>query len=148
MYLFDFIAKLQKLNPNLYANLDRKVEVSAGWTSTALCLKKVKRKTSIAATGLNYVTGDQRNYLQAGMDGHIDEYLGGIPLGWVPEYDVIDPDEGKVLARGWRTIVYDLVKKGHAKLDKARSLFSASLGESDYDRLSYEAKRRLAREAA
>ena len=48
------------------------------------------------------------------------------------------------MARGWRGVLTELVKRRLVTLDRARSVFGcSSLGETDYDRMSYDEKRFL-----
>jgi hypothetical protein len=72
--------------------------------------------------------------------GWMPEYVCGVPASWVPEHDVFDPKTGKQLARGWRSIVLLLVRRGFTTIDRARKVFAPSLGESAYDRLTIEEK--------
>lgn len=79
--------------------------------------------------------------------GQAGEFLCGVSE-WTPEYDRFNPETGTLMMRGWRSLAMFLVRKGVCTLDRAKHVFGSSLGETDYDRLSFEQKLSLAREEA
>jgi hypothetical protein len=78
-------------------------------------------------------------------NGQAGEYLCGVSE-WTPEWDRFNVETGALMMRGWRSLVLHLVRKGVCSLERARKVFSSSLGESDYDRWSFDQKLAKARE--
>ena len=138
MYFFDFNAKLKQLNARLYTNIENVTRTSPGVFSTGIYLKAGKRDKGADKVNTNYAEGSARELLRALQEGSRDTYLMGVSTNFVPEYDVYDLDRGKILMPGWRDIVLRLVKKEVCTLERARKVFNRrSLGESDWDRLSF-----------
>lgn len=148
MYLFDLQAKLRRLNPGLYVRSDVRVQVQPGIYSTALHLNVNRRKVRGVAQGDIALLGSEgAKRLQEHYTGQIDLYLGGVPLDWVPEFDEIDPKTALTIRKGWRSIVLNLVKQNVCSMDRARKYFGSSLGETRYDKFTYEDKVREVRNA-
>jgi hypothetical protein len=82
-------------------------------------------------------------YLEEQEKGLTDDYVCGVPHGWVPEYPVFDPKTRRLVARGWRGIVLTLVERKLTTLSKARQVFGSSLGETSYDRQPFHVKQEL-----
>lgn len=146
MLTFDFSNKLQRLNPRLYIDQAHVRLVSKDNWGTSIYLKSNSRKTNHAGHGINYVDAATRNYLTAQYEGSIDELVSGCPTPYVPEYDIFDLATGQLIVKGWRSIVMFLVNKRICTLEKARKVFSSSLGEQPYDRWTFETKLAKARE--
>lgn len=143
MQSFIFKTKLAKLNHLLFVDDSAKSRVSDEWSVVGLFLRNNERAKSRT---FDYASldGKTREYMKAYDEGNLYEHIGSVPHGYVPENDLFDINTGRLLARGWRSIVLRLVEKRLCTIDKARSVFSRSLGESDYDRLNSDQKRRLA----
>lgn len=140
MYLFVFKEKLALLNRDLYVDERTSTALNDEWSVAAIKLRKGRadsRKTDVTS-----VQGDAARFLRDTEAGHIDETVGAVPLNWVPEYDILDPacERPRLLARGWRTTILGLIKKGLVSESKARSVFSYSLGESRHEKLSLAEK--------
>lgn len=138
MYLFVFREKLSQLNPLLYVDTDKATQVNEEWRVAAIRLRK--GRASAERTSVVGLQADAARFLSDSESGNIDEVVGGVPLEWVPEYDLLDPkaERPRLLAKGWRSIVQALVKRGLCSVERARQVFSRSLGETDYDRSSLE----------
>jgi hypothetical protein len=120
------------LNSNLFVDDSRRTMVDADHAAASLCSYVGKRKKKLG--DYNHVTADLRQKLEAEDAGLTHEFICGVPLSWVPEHDEYSPQTGKLLARGWRSILLLLVKKGFASLDKARRVFATpGLGSDEYD---------------
>lgn len=144
MYSFEFKSKLRLLNDSLYVDDSKRTPIAEGFFSTALCIRKGKRAKHV---NYNYAHNkESREYLHATNSGMVDDFLGGVPLGWIPEFDMFDLETGKLLARGWRTTLLMLARKKHISLDKARRVFQCNgLGLDHYDFLTLDTKVRWAR---
>jgi hypothetical protein len=51
------------------------------------------------------------------------KYLFAVPHGTVPEYSLVDKATGKILARGYRFIISELINRGHVDRHKAQRVF-------------------------
>lgn len=144
MYSFEFKHKLRQLNPNLYVRDDVRSRISEEWSSAPLYIKRGKRDDH--KSDYNYLDSAGAKFLRDQESGNVDEHVCGVPVGWIPEFDIYEPIKGRELARGWRTIVLLLVKKKLCTLEKAQRVFCASLGENRWDKMSYESRVAAARE--
>jgi hypothetical protein len=141
LFLFDFKAKLQRLNPALYVAEGTAKEV---WGWKALGVYHRRKKTEDFGSLKNEATPEQLKYLQDQESGFIDEYICGVPAEWVPDLPVFDPKTRNLAAPCWRSIIITLWKRGLVDLDKAKRVFgSSSLYERDFDRLDFDTKREL-----
>ena len=144
MLIGDFKSKLYKLNPRLIVSDAQPVRMN-GLYHTGIYEKQVRQN------GLSFDTrghGDPKaeKYFAALETGQLDRYICGICIEWVPEYDVFNAEYNKVAVPGWRTILMQLVQKKLTTLDKARKVFEVpSLGEADYDRMSFFKKMEFAK---
>lgn len=146
MYLFDFIQKLQKLNPKLYANTEQRTYIMRGVWITGLYLKQPKRKKVSTGSRLAVLSEKQRQYMEAMEKGELDKFVGGVGLVYVPEYDIFDIEQYKLMLPGWRTILLNLAKQKVIDLDKAKRVFKrSSLGQSDWDNMDFHKKIEWAR---
>lgn len=146
MYSYIFKEKLRRLNNNLYLKEDNAVartnEVRAAGIYT-----RVTRRTD-QKSNYHQLDADAQKWLSASESGHTDKFITGCPTGWIPEHDVIDIETGRILQKGWRTVVLYLVKERLCSLDKAKQVFSSSLGESDWDKWGYDKRLYELRKAA
>jgi hypothetical protein len=125
MYSFEFKSKLKRANPDLFVNEDSARAVPGSeWNVVALCSHKAKRSDRTSRSDLQYLASDARNYLEAYEMGSTAQFICGVPQGWVPEYDLVD-GRGRILARGWRSIVKHLIKSGYTTPEKARRAFGS-----------------------
>ncbi len=148
MLSLEFKRRIQRLDPSLYVDDSIKRLVQGEWHTSGLFSRKRKRSSNtVDGTNLHYAgSSAAASYLQASETGHLDQFVCGVPFNWVPEYDVFDLTTGKILARGWRSIVSALVKQGHCSWDRARKVFQSSeLGRTSYDRMTYEQRLAWAR---
>ena len=142
MWIFDFQSKLEKLNKQLFVDVSQKRAISAEKDSYAVAVYKRNGKRFGRTANDNVVSNDAQRYLARVNSGEA-EYLGGITYPKAPEFDVFNYDNNTLLRKGWRTFLLQLVEKKICSLSEARKAFSCpSLGETTYDRSSYE--RRLA----
>ena len=150
MYNFDLETRLQRLNPRLY--IERRV-VNKGlkeFTLTGIYLKQPRRKKiNISQADIHYAKDGGDKYLYDIQSGARDQYVCGVALEWVPEYDWFEWDdqlnEMNLVAPGWRRIVTKLVSKGLTTFDRARKVFRcSSLGEHTYDKLGFAARQKQA----
>jgi hypothetical protein len=127
MYSFDFKSKLQRLNRDLFINEDRARDiVGTEWKTVALCSKRPKRSDKATSrSDLNYLDKSGREYLEALDSGSVAHFICGVPQGWLPERDITD-DRGRILARGWRSVVKHLIKSGYTTPERARRVFGSS----------------------
>lgn len=133
MYGFDFKYKLKRLNPKLY--VDDTSERHLAVNNAKIMLRETKR-TDIKSN-YNYA-GEASHHMQAVESGQTDQFVTGVPGDWVPEYDEFNK-EGKVVRKGYRTILHFLAKQKLISLEKAHHLFG--YGPSFYEHLSFEEKR-------
>jgi hypothetical protein len=128
LYSFEFKSKLRRLNPRLYVDDTRGARIAGEWNACTIRLRRDERPEVIGRTS------EERQVLES------DTVLSGVPASWVPEYDLFDASDRetpRLLAKGWRTIVLHLVRARYCTLDRARKVFGASLGESDWDRAKF-----------
>ena len=140
MLLCDLQDKLKKINDKLYIKTDVRHSMKGDDTFrvSGIYLKQPKRhymKTKGATR--HYASADQQKYLEAREKGYFDTFICGVCLDVVTEYDIFDLDYNRMLAPGWRTIALQLVQKKVCSLDKVKEVFSRSLGEYDYDHMSF-----------
>lgn len=141
IFLFDFKAKLQRLNPALYVADSSAKEV---WGWKALGVYHRRKKTEDFGALRHQATAEQLKYIQDQESGFIDEYICGVPAEWVPDFPVFDPVTRNLCAPDWRSILINLWKRGLVDLDKAKRVFGcSSLYERDFDRLDFDSKREL-----
>jgi hypothetical protein len=146
MQSYIFKEKLKKLNASLYLKEDNAIARTNDVRATGIYSRVARR----AADNTDYtqLTVEGRAWLSAKDAGQMDTFITGCPTGWIPEYDVFEVESGRILQKGWRTIVLYLVKERFTTLDKARNTFSRSLGESDFDKAGYDGKLAIARKAS
>lgn len=140
MYSFEFKAKLKRLNGSLYVAEDRRSHVLGDYWSAPLRLSFGKQRDKLTSGDYAQIGGQEERYIRDLDAGLVPEFMCSVPVGWVPEYDVIGFDKSKhrhvVLARGWRSILMNLVEKKAVSLDRARVVFDCSdLGQKAYDKL-------------
>lgn len=140
MYLSEFLTKLRRLNSRLYVGERGAVAMSGEWHALGLYERRVSNRHQTSARLLSEANDVDRKYLGDRESGATDDFVCGIPAGWVPEGDVFD-EQGKLLARGWRSIVCFLVKSNRTTWDKARKHFGAGIGTSTYDKADFHGKR-------
>jgi uncharacterized protein (UPF0262 family) len=150
MYVFDLQSKLKQLNTNLYVDQRFANWVKDDFWVCGIYLRggpTIRQKLS--TTQMVGMDATRRSILEAGYKGLRDRHVGGCNKQYVPEYDIFDLESGEMLAEGWRTITCSLAKRGFISLAKARKVFNApSLGEQDYDRLSFYEKLDRVRKAS
>jgi len=93
---------------------------------------------------VSVVSGDTARFAEATEAGHLDRFVTGVPTGWVPEFDVFNPTTGRQLAKGWRTVLRELLRRDLTTRERIQRHFGVWLNESDYDRLSFDEKRAAA----
>lgn len=141
MYLFDFRAKLKKLNPLLYVYVDDVRRVSGAICTTGIYLRQPKKSKVVSRGKVNRAEAPLQKLLDDRASGARDAYIGPVGVNYVPEYDMFDLDRERILLPGWRSIVRNLVDKGLCTLDHARKVFKCrSLMESDWDQMSFTRK--------
>lgn len=139
MFLFDFKAKLQRLNPNLYIG-DSQARDVGGWK--ALGIYHRRKVKDVFGSLKNEATSEQLKYMLDQESGQFDEFVCGVPADWVPDIPIFDSQTRNLVAPCWRSIVIKLWHKGLVDLDRAKKVFgSNSLLERDFDRLDFDAKR-------
>ncbi len=140
MLLCDFQAKLRRLHPGLYVKTDARKELAEGFHITGIYIKVPKREVYKYTTRVNKnaVNHKHEDYLNAAERGELDKFICGVCLEQVPEYDIFCLVNNSMLAPGWRKIALRMVKLKICSLAHARKIFScSSLGESDYDKMSF-----------
>lgn len=138
MLLGDMQSKLKKLNSRLYIKTDERKEHAKGFHVSGIYLKASERVKLRFKNDKSAVHWKQGKYLEALERGELDRFICGVCLEHVPEYDVFCFVKNNILAPGWRKIVLKLVKYKICTLDQARNVFNRqSLGESDYDKMSF-----------
>jgi hypothetical protein len=142
MYQFDFEAKLKRLNPRLYIGGEVRKH-NDEWAAQGLYMRRATNRTPIEASLKAQADGDTQKFLEEQEKGLTDDYVCGVPHGWVPEYPVFDPKTRRLVARGWRGIVLTLVERKITTLARARQVFGSSIGETTYDRLPFHVKQQL-----
>lgn len=142
MYSCDFLYNLKRCNNRLYVATDAQSVMSSEWKAQGLYVRRRASHDKLE-TGLLAKADDQtRKMIEDQESGQKDEYVMAVPRNWVPEFPVFDQKTGKLLARGWRGILLDLSKRGLLTIDKARRVFGCrSLGETDYDLMTFDEKR-------
>lgn len=133
--------KLARIDKRLYVRDDVRRHVGGEFYSCPLYI----RINKMDATKSNYsqLSPEAEQFLRGKEAGQFDEHICGVPWPWAPEFDVFDLDSGRELARGWRTIAQTLIRRGIAPKDKVRKVFGASIGETDWDRAGFEARKAL-----
>lgn len=139
MYIGDFQDKLICLNPLLYVN-NEKAQLRMkehGFLVGGIYLRKAIQNRSIKKDHWHYADSKkERDFLEASHNGRMDKFVTGLTVNHIPEYDYFDKESGKLLARGYRTILQILISKRLVDGWKAKRVFRcSSLGEADYDRM-------------
>lgn len=140
---------LKRVDPRLYVgDKDRRVSYSDIYVS-GIYLKKGEgratrfKKHEWAAASLD---STQRQYREDLVSGQLDTFICGVALTGVPEYDIYNLSKSELVLAGWRSIAKVLVNKRIASWDRIKRAFKCdSLGENDYDKLSFYGKLALAR---
>jgi hypothetical protein len=144
MWLFDFQAKLTRLNKGLYVDLTQKRAISPDNYSVAVCRTYGSRQKRNMND--HYVSNEAQAYLNRVNSGET-EYLGGISYPEVGEFDTFNHENNTILRKGWRSFLLHLVQKKICSLEEARRAFNCqSLGTTKYDKASYEQKLAWSRE--
>lgn len=125
------------VDERLYVAVDLAVPGPAG-DKVAPIMMRVAQRTDKKTDGYKLGGGAGR-FMEAKESGNRDKHVGTVTLGDIPEGDVFSP-EGREIKRGWRTIANTLIKKEVASAERVRRAFGSSIGESDYDRMSFEQK--------
>lgn len=142
MHLFVFKEKLKQLNPLLVVDsenasvvLDMK-QNPTGWSTAQMYVNHGKRQEEMPHHLKTNLDLDAQKFLDAKEAGELFEFVCGVPIEDVPEYNIFS-NRKRILARGWRNILRILIKRNLVSLAKARKVFNcSSLCESDYDNLS------------
>lgn len=144
MLLGNFKDRLRKLNSRIFID-EEKATVMQGLRHAGIYLKSVKQAgLSLDTKGRGH--GKVERYYAALESGDLNKFLCGICLEWLPEYDIFNAEYTKIAIPGWRTVLMQLIQKKVIDREQARKVFScSSLGEADYDRLSFFAKMQFAK---
>ena len=132
LQVFVLIEKLQKCNPRIYLKNKSNFE---GMTYAGIFIKKTRKRIDIKGT---LHVGVQR--LRDSRAGHRDMLLSNTPWPEVTEIEQLNLKGQALGMKGWRSIVLDCVAKGAFSLDKAKEVFTSSLGEWDWDKLDFNGK--------
>lgn len=124
MYPYIFLEKLKRINPLFYIR------------TGGLYLRSPQRAKAIDTS---VVGGSTAEYLRAKQEGHIDQFISGVPDEWIFEHDVLDPVSGRMVSKGWRSILKSVEAKGRIDKYKIKKVFR-NYGELAYDHMSYEQK--------
>lgn len=140
MYLSDLQHKLKRLNSSLVILTDNQVRVGSSVPSYPLVLMFGKR-TTFDSAGKHYMDAETQKFIEMKENGQRGEYVCGVSE-YTPEYDCFELVAGSpgIKMRGWRSLVKLLVSKKICSLDRAKQVFSSSIGEYDYDKWTYEEK--------
>ena len=143
MYLFNLQAKLKRVNPQLLILTDQGRDLTQ-IRSFPLVLRFGSRKLfNPLASG--YVNSEVSKYIAKKESGQAGEYICGVS-DWSPEYDMFDIEKGSLIARGYRSLAKLLADKKVAPLDRIKKIFQVpDLGQTDYDRSSFEKRLEWAR---
>lgn len=140
-FLFDFKAKLKRLNPALYIT-ESTAKEAWGWKALGIYRRRAVQENFGSLK--DHADSSQLQYMRDQESGFIDEYICGVPAEWVPDTPIFDSRTKNLQAPCWRSIIITLWKRGLVDLDKAKRVFgSSSLYERDFDRLDFDAKRDL-----
>jgi hypothetical protein len=146
MYSYIFKEKLRKLNPALYLKEDNAIARAADVRASGI-YNRTRKRTDIKS-GYGQLDFEGRQFLEAQESGNSDVFVTGCPTGWIPEYDEMNLESGRIVQKGWRTIVLHLIKERLCTEEKARRIFSPSLGETQWDRAGYDGRLAMQRKAA
>lgn len=140
MYSFVFKSKLKRLNDSLYIDESKRTHVEGEYYSAPLRLSLGKQRKALTSADYAQIGGAEEKFIRDQDSGLVPEFMCSIPVGWVPEYDIFQYDKAKhrqtLVARGWRSILLNLVAKKAISLDKARAVFECGdLGMKSYDKL-------------
>ncbi len=144
MLIGNFKDRLKRLNPQILIDEENATKLQ-GLRHAGIYLKAVKQAgLSLDTKGRGH--GRVEKYYAALESGELNKFLCGVCLEWLPEYDIFNAEYTKIAVPGWRTILMQLIQKKVIDRDKARKVFSCpSLGEADYDRMSFFAKMQFAK---
>ncbi len=142
MYISDFQGYLKRLNPLLYVN-NEKAQLRMeghGFLVGGIYLRKAIQRRNIKQDHWHYADSKkEREFLEASHTGKMDKFVTGLTVNHIPEFDYFDKETGKLLARGYRTILQILINKRLADKTKVKQVFRcSSLGEADYDKLTLQ----------
>lgn len=133
MDLGTFKFLLKKLNPRIFVDENHRVFTTNKELGSSGIYLRGKKYDHIDSSVLD---GDARKSADAYNDSN-DIYIGWVTHGIVPEGDIFD-ENGRIIARGWRTTIKSLCQKGYIDEKKAKKVFSWN--PSDYDMMNYEQK--------
>lgn len=144
MLLCDFTSRLRQLNGDLYVKTDQVIKMD-GLKHSGIYLKMIKQ------SGLSYDTkghgaANVEKFFAARETGQLDKYMCGVCIEWLPEFDIFNADYTKIAVPGWRSTLLRLIQSKAFSLQSARKVFNcSSLGETDYDRMSFFNKMQFAK---
>lgn len=132
-----FRERLTRIDRRLYVATDRAVPGPEGDLIAPIMLRRNKRDK---VENLNGIDGAAARFMHDSTTGNKDEHIGSVSLSEVPEGDLFN-EKGREIKRGWRTIARNLIKRGMEKR-RVWAAFGRGIGESDYDRQSFEQRAR------
>ena len=124
MLMCDFQHKLRKLNPRLYVNTDKVNRICDDVFVTGIYYKDSHASTNLKEFELAYA-GEAKTYLADIDSGHLDKFICGCPVNYVPEHDI--KKDGRLVVRGYRSILKILLDSKLIDKHKAESLFGIHL---------------------
>lgn len=133
MLTFDLVGKLRQCNPLIYL-INRGLE----YEGIGLAGIWIKKRREVNVKGALLTKGAGR--LREAAAGNIDQVLSNVPWPEVPEFEHLTENGKNIARKGWRSVVKDCVNKGAFSWSTAKKVFGSSLGEFDWDRLSYSGK--------
>lgn len=140
MYISDFQNNLKRLNSLLYVNTEKaQLRMQGhGFLVGGIYLRKAIQHRNIKQDHWHYADSKkEREFLEASHTGKMDKFVTGLTVNHIPEFDYFDRETGKLLARGYRTILQIIINKKLVVNSKAKRIFRcSSLGEADYDKLT------------
>lgn len=134
-----FAEKIRKLDPRLYLDFSTKTQIDDEWSSISLKGRRTRNETP--ESDLSTLSGEAARLLDAHLSGNIDEFVSGVSYPEVPEISLFRGQSE--VARSWRVIVLAAVKRGYGSMERAKRIFSRSLGETQYDRMPLHEKKQI-----
>lgn len=144
MLFGDFTHKLRQLDSRIIVKTDQPTKMDGLWHS-GIYLQQV-RQAGLSKGTKGHGTAQQEKFYSELETGQLDKFLCGVCIEWVPEFDIFNAEHTKIAVPGWRTILMRLIQSKLVTKDKARKVFNCqSLGEIDYDRLTFFGKLEFAK---
>lgn len=146
MWTSDLLYKLARVTKGAIYRSGAVTPNEFGGFEVGVYFRQPRRAAPSSHTLKGEMTREQRGFIEERESGQVDRYLGAVPYPWVPEGDIFSP-KGKLQSKGWRSFGTHLWRSKILTKEQLAKALGAGVGESTYDQLSFENKRRWLEES-